>query len=120
MPQGSVLGPLFFILCMNDNVKSVSANNIKLCADDTGVFMHNKNIHNLIKQAKASFRNYKNISYLTNLTYTVQNLISVYFIQKLTCPRRPNEIVVDDVKIKRSAPVSKLECTYHPPDKDTS
>ena len=53
VPQGSVLGPLFFILYMNDIVK---ANKIRLYADDTGVFMHNKNIHNLIKQAKTSFR----------------------------------------------------------------
>ena len=37
---------------MNDIVKSVNANKIRLYADDTGVFMHNKNIHNLIKQAK--------------------------------------------------------------------
>ena len=56
VPQGSVLGPLFFISYMNDIVKSVNANNIRLYADDTSVFMHNKNIHNLIKQAKTSFR----------------------------------------------------------------
>ena len=52
VPQGSVLGPLIPTLYMNDIVKSVNANKIRLYADDTGVFMHNKNIHNLIKQAK--------------------------------------------------------------------
>ena len=55
VPQGLVLGPLFFIMYMNDIVKSVNANNILLYADDSGVLMHNKDIHNLIKQAKASF-----------------------------------------------------------------
>ena len=42
VPQGSVLEPLFFILYMNDTTNSVNANNIRLYADDTGVFMHDK------------------------------------------------------------------------------
>ena len=50
---------------MNDIVNSVNANNIRLYADDTGVFMHNKNIHNLIKQPILG--SYKNGSYVTNL-----------------------------------------------------
>ena len=55
MHQSSVLGPLFFILYTNDIGKSVNTNNIRLYADDTDVFMYNKNIQNLIKQAKTSF-----------------------------------------------------------------
>ena len=37
VPQWSVLELLFFILCTNDIVNAVNANNIRLHADDTDV-----------------------------------------------------------------------------------
>ena len=62
-----------------ESVNSLNANDIRLYVDDTGVFMHNKNIHNLIKQANTSFR--KLHKWLCNkLSFNRSNLISVYFI----------------------------------------
>ena len=37
VPQGSILGPLFFILYMND-ISSVVKSNIKMFADDAALF----------------------------------------------------------------------------------
>ena len=37
MPQGSVLGPLFFLVYINDPVENVSSG-AKLFADDTSLF----------------------------------------------------------------------------------
>jgi len=40
VPQGSVLGPLLFILYVNDIHNAVPDVNIRLFADDTNLFMH--------------------------------------------------------------------------------
>ena len=46
VPQGSVLGPLFFIMCINDFPKS-SAFYTVLYADDTYLCLSHKNLDNL-------------------------------------------------------------------------
>ena len=109
VPQGSFLGPLFFILYMNDIVKSVNANNIRLYTDDTGIFMYNKNIHNLTKQAKTSFRKLQHWFLCNKLTLNCsKSYLSIFHTKNEHVPDGLNEIVVDDVTIKRSASVKYI------------
>ena len=49
MPQGSVLGPLFFLLYVNVMVKASSV----LFADDTNIFAQDKDPKNLFKRVNS-------------------------------------------------------------------
>ena len=51
VPQGSVLGPLLFLIDVNDISNINPKLKIKLFADDTNMFLYNKNIYTLINDA---------------------------------------------------------------------
>ena len=49
---GSVLGPLFFLLYINDIHRAVGCNAVRLFADDTSLLSSGRNLHDAINQAK--------------------------------------------------------------------
>lgn len=78
VPQGSVLGPLLFLIYVND-IKNVTPDiSIRLFADDTNVFIHNKscdllidNIKQTIKKLKTWFDVNKLTVHLGKTNYTI-------------------------------------------------
>ena len=56
VPQGSILGPLLFLLFVNDIVNSSTSLHFILYADDTNLFLSHKNIEELMLQANVEMQ----------------------------------------------------------------
>ena len=55
VPRGSVLGPLFFLLCNNDIYRAVGCNAVRLFADDISLLSYGLNLNDVIIEAKELF-----------------------------------------------------------------
>ena len=53
IPQGSILGPLIFLVYINDIIHSTSLFHYSLFADDTSVLMSHRNMHTLMSLANS-------------------------------------------------------------------
>ncbi len=117
VPQGSVLGPLLFILYINDISKCIPNHEIKLFADDTNLFTHGKDIKLLVSQTNTLLSEL-NIWFITNKLslnadktyYSVYSptkpvCLSVYSPTKPVCLKQENlelsinRLTLEQVKI---------------------
>lgn len=60
VPQGSVLGPLFFLIYINDIINYIEDEKAILFADDTSLIYQDKNLNTLKQKAESGLKMYMN------------------------------------------------------------
>ena len=109
VPQGSVLGPLLFIIYVNDIVNAVKDIKIRLFADDTALFIHGKDvemIYNKMKDALIRLRDWFKSNRLT--LHLDKTCYSIFHGPRKKIPRMYDNMSIDGHVIHREHKVKYL------------
>ena len=114
VPQGSVLGPLFFLLFINDLPNCCPSGEVRIFADDTNVFFHCNNIKELIKLGQTILNQLHSWFTANKLTLnTDKSSFTIFRSKKKVIHNLPEHIEFLDYKIKRTTHVKYLGLTIN-------
>ena len=112
VPQGSVLGPLLFLIYINDIAKCSSTGRIRIFADDTSAFIEGQNIEDVISKSE-KLMNSLNIWFKSNkLTLSESKSCFLLFrSQQSKVNEIPNTLKFGEKSISRENSVKYLGIT---------
>ena len=112
VPQGSVLGPLLFILYINDLHKACSTGNIRIFADDTNVFFKCKDINEITRIGSLLMTQLHQWFKSNKLTLNAEKSNFVVFRSKRkNLTNIPDQLQFENQKIDRKNSVKYLGVT---------
>ena len=100
VPQGSVLGPLLFLLYIND-LPNFTNFNVKLFADDTFLSLESKNYKDLQKNVNEEMKNVSKWLTINKLTLNVSKTKYMVISNKKKPPDNDFQIKFDDVFLEK-------------------
>ena len=112
MPQGSILGPLLFLIYVNDMPLVVKCD-LSLYADDTCLVFQSKNVKDIVKQLNEAFANicdWFNDNKLS-IHFSEDKTKSILFASKCKIEKLQQlEVIYINVRIKQHSRVTYLGC----------
>ena len=93
VPQGSVLGPLLFLIYINDIINSSELGNFVLFADDTNIFVSGKDKNEAYKNANKALNDIHK--------YMLKNLLRINMSKSVFMHFRPNLNITDRITCAR-------------------
>jgi len=108
IPQGSILGPLLFLLYINDLVNATSTGSMILFADDTNIIYEDRNLSELIQIVNSDLEKVADWFRVNKLSLNVDKTKFIVFQKASSNEIIPNNIVINNTKIIQTKSMSFL------------
>ena len=99
VPQGSILGPLLFLIYINDIIKSSSLLTYVLFADDTSVFYSHKCLNTLVNTLNSELAKISTWFKCNKLSLNIDKTCFINFNTSQSQLIIPNNIIIDNIPL---------------------